>query len=264
MKVFVATLAAFLAVASAKPAENLMPTFFPTSSDPRIVFGEEADKGEFPWQVSVRTSSHICGGSFISERAVLTAAHCLGGRINTIEFGTNKLGSGSFVDVDSQTRHPDYNSNALTNDFGVLCLAESVEMGEGVSTIMLSDRTADGDKDVELSGWGVTTENGGSLTSTLQKATFSALSDDVCEAEWYPSNWPEFDPEQMLCVDTSDSSPCNGDSGGALIISDGQQVLQVGVVSFGVNGCRVNEGFPAVFSDVAAEKKWIMDTAGAC
>lgn len=260
MKVFVATLA-LLAVASAKPAENLLPTFFPTSNDPRIVYGEDAAMGEFPWQVSVQTSSHICGGSLISENAVLTAAHCLGGRINNIEFGMLTLGQGKKVDVDSQKQHPSYNSNRLTNDFGILCLSESVEEVEGeVEFVTLASQTAS-DETVSLSGWGVTTENGGSVSRNLQKSDFTALSDAVCKSDWYPGNWPTFDADQMLCVDTSEASPCNGDSGGALVNGNNEQV---GVVSFGVNGCRVDEGFPAVFSDVATVADWIKTESAKC
>lgn len=48
----------------------------------RIFGGHEATRGQFPHQVSVRvrrsgtTFSHICGGSIITDRFVLTAAHC--------------------------------------------------------------------------------------------------------------------------------------------------------------------------------------------
>jgi len=48
---------------------------------PRIYNGREASIAEFPWMVSVQRSddtmmTHVCGGSIISPRHILSAAHC--------------------------------------------------------------------------------------------------------------------------------------------------------------------------------------------
>uniref|UniRef100_A0A452I4J4 Peptidase S1 domain-containing protein n=1 Tax=Gopherus agassizii TaxID=38772 RepID=A0A452I4J4_9SAUR len=45
---------------------------------PRIVGGNDAKNGSWPWQVSIREgSNHICGGSLIAESWVVSAAHSI-------------------------------------------------------------------------------------------------------------------------------------------------------------------------------------------
>ncbi|KAH0811039.1 hypothetical protein GEV33_011753 [Tenebrio molitor] len=43
----------------------------------RIVGGEEAGFGTFPWQAYIRIGSSRCGGSLVSRRHVVTAGHCV-------------------------------------------------------------------------------------------------------------------------------------------------------------------------------------------
>merc|ERR1711893_72229 len=43
-----------------------------------IVGGWESRENEFPWQISLQWfGSHICGGSVVDSRHVITAAHCV-------------------------------------------------------------------------------------------------------------------------------------------------------------------------------------------
>lgn len=46
----------------------------------RVIGGRRATDNQFPYQVSLLTStSMICGGSIIADSIVLTAAHCTRG-----------------------------------------------------------------------------------------------------------------------------------------------------------------------------------------
>lgn len=55
----------------------------------RVVNGSEAGDGQFPYQISLRRFElHHCGGSIITRRFILTAAHCVGENLGGSGFET--------------------------------------------------------------------------------------------------------------------------------------------------------------------------------
>ena len=97
-----------------------------------IVGGEDAEDGEFPWQVQLRSSdssrSLFCGGSVFNEEWVITAAHCCKGQlprgIHVVAGGILRIeddeGEEQFSDVSKIIIHEDYQAADKGNDICLL------------------------------------------------------------------------------------------------------------------------------------------------
>lgn len=95
-----------------------------TFSTGTIVGGTQVPSGEAPW--FVHFGSGACGGSLISESAVLTAAHCVyDSRPTTVRVGATSQSDGTVVDVLCANIHPNYDGE-VKNDLAVLKLRSSV------------------------------------------------------------------------------------------------------------------------------------------
>lgn len=80
-----------------------------------MVGGQDAVESEFPYQVSLRYYDlHICSGALISDRHVLSAAHCICGLIDEpseelyVRTGIINLKEGKNHGVKDIKCHPNY------------------------------------------------------------------------------------------------------------------------------------------------------------
>lgn len=57
------------------------PTLYQDDDLDRVINGQAAAKGAYPYQISLQVGyfgyQHICGGSILNRNAILTAAHCV-------------------------------------------------------------------------------------------------------------------------------------------------------------------------------------------
>lgn len=133
--------------------------------DDRIVGGEEARRGQFPHQVSLRRTggtSHYCGGAIITDRFVLTAGHCTQGSLSVpsqvrVAVGAHRrFGDGTLHTVSRIVRHPRFTMNRIQNDIAVIQTTEKIIFGANVQAIALPTRNVADENGVALtvSGWG--------------------------------------------------------------------------------------------------------------
>lgn len=148
----VISLAIFVTLASGSESVNI---------ESRIIGGHSASVGQFPYQVSLQTTlfrRHFCAASIISQRFLLTAGHCIGGRepsdfvaiVGTVWRDFN----GFAYRIREIIRHEEFNSTKLKNDIGLLFTADAIIFSLKVQPIALPMRNDNGNTLVILSGWG--------------------------------------------------------------------------------------------------------------
>lgn len=131
---------------------------------PRIVGGEDAKEGQIPYQVSLRLPAadlHFCGGAIISNRHILSAAHCMADLESRPSFVVAVIGSvdasqGVKMKIDKITSHKGWDRSKLINDISLLRTVEEIVFSESIQPIALptQDLPEGGDTNTLLSGWG--------------------------------------------------------------------------------------------------------------
>uniref|UniRef100_A0AAG5DCZ3 Peptidase S1 domain-containing protein n=1 Tax=Anopheles atroparvus TaxID=41427 RepID=A0AAG5DCZ3_ANOAO len=245
----------------------------PTSPNRRVVNGQEASPGQFPYQVALLGEFNLgiglCGASVITQNYVLTAAHCVhsGTSSNTpIVGGVAIMGAHNRIEEEpSQQRitftssgiigHPGYDLFTVRHDIAVVRLDEPIQYTDRIQPIRLPARS-----DTRLfagfigtvSGFGIYDTANPRLSDVLNYAANPVMTNADCLAQWSP----ELIEDQNICHSGDGGrAACNSDSGGPLTVQDNGSLL-VGVVSFGsATGC--DSGIPTVYMRVSYYLGWI-------
>ncbi|XP_006261451.1 prothrombin [Alligator mississippiensis] len=252
----------------------------------RVVKGEEAEVGSAPWQVMLfrkNPQELLCGASLISDRWILTAAHCLFYPPWDKNFTTDDLlvrigkhyrakyerNQEKIVLLDKIIIHPKYNwKENLDRDIALMHLKKPVAFSNFIHPICLPTKEIvqrlmlEGYKG-RVSGWGNLFETWSStpasLPSVLQQVNLPLVDQQNCRASTKIKV-----TDNMFCAgyspeDAKRGDACEGDSGGPFVMKNpDDRWYQVGIVSWG-EGCD-RDGKYGFYTHVFRLKRWIQKT----
>lgn len=136
-------------------------------SDQYIMGGKKASENQFPFLTSLRfygkwRFEHICSASIVSDRFLVTAAHCcphyIKPHVYQIVVGAqSKESDGEIYLVEKFFVHPNYTAwpfEKVVNDIALIQLEKPITLGKNTSIIEISRKHFDGNVDAVVAGWG--------------------------------------------------------------------------------------------------------------
>ncbi|XP_063697742.1 serine protease grass-like [Culicoides brevitarsis] len=259
----------------------------------RISNGNQTSLFEFPWSALLGYENtfgdveYRCGGTLITSKTVLTAAHCIRdghqSRLTTVRLG--EYDTSTQQDCQSNARdsvcappvqeipirstliHPDYDKNRYLNDIALVRLQYSADTSDfAVKTICLpitQQLLRSNPQSFVVTGWGATEQ--GRKSDVLLKAKVSLHPHDRCqEAISRLSKRVQITEAHLCAVGVGNNvDTCSGDSGGPIQVAanfnNDVRIVQYGIISFGPNSCGNSGTYPGVYTNLRHFLTWVLD-----
>ncbi|OQR70059.1 serine proteinase stubble-like [Tropilaelaps mercedesae] len=264
------------------PSEKIIqpPVFGPVKNDPycgrsagrvsRIVGGNDAEFGEFPWQAFILVAGSRCGGALVGRQHVVTAGHCVAKAKSpdSIKVILGDLVLNSDIEELSHEEfnvlqirvHPNFQFTPQADryDVAILVLDRPVQYRENIMPICLPEKGADfTGRTATVAGWGAIEPGSKLRPRTLQNVQVPVMRNEQCE-RWHRRQGINLRIHaEMMCAgyEFGGRDSCQGDSGGPLMFSDNGVWYLIGVVSAGYSCAKQYQ--PGIYHRVASSSDWI-------
>ena len=130
---------------------------------PRIHGGTYAHEGQFKYMVSLRQNKrHFCGAALISERWVISAAHCVldehadASNVEIVVEPYHFANDGVSYQAEQIISHENFDIDSASDDISLLQTATPIQFGENVQPIPISNQWIEPGKDGVFAGFGLT------------------------------------------------------------------------------------------------------------